>query len=115
MTDYLRKLDEMIFRWSSESVVAAVAVAVSTLGGVTTTAIHWGSVNTQIENVQINQKESDVKVEKLSEDATEQKIHNARVEQSLADVIARLDRMERAQNRVLGETAQVGKQRNGNY
>jgi hypothetical protein len=81
----------MIFKWTSESVIAAVAVAVSTLGGVTTTAIHWGSVNTQIENVQAQQKESDVKVEKLSVDSTEQKIHNARVEQSLADVIARLD------------------------
>jgi hypothetical protein len=81
----------MIFKWTSESVIAAVAVAVSTLGGVTTTAIHWGSVNTQIENVQTQQKASDVKVEKLSVDSTEQKIHNARVEQSLADVIARLD------------------------
>jgi hypothetical protein len=81
----------MIFKWTSESVIAAVAVAVSTLGGVTTTAIHWGSVNTQIENVQTQQKEADVKVEKLSVDSTEQKIHNARVEQSLADVIARLD------------------------
>jgi septal ring factor EnvC (AmiA/AmiB activator) len=81
----------MIFRWTSESVIAAVAVAVSTLGGVTTTAIHWGSVNTQIENVQTQQKVADDKVEKLSEDSTEQKIHNAKVEQSLADVIARLD------------------------
>lgn len=93
----------MIFRWSSESVIAAAAVAISTLGGVTTTAIHWGSVNTQIENVQAQQVVNSDKVEKLSVDATEQKIHNARVEQSLADVIARLDRMERAQNRVLGE------------
>jgi hypothetical protein len=81
----------MIFKWTSESVIAAVAVAVSTLGGVTTTAIHWGSVNTQIQNVQTQQQVNSDKVEKLAEDSTEQKIHNARVEQSLADVIARLD------------------------
>lgn len=98
----------MIFRWTSESVIAAAAVAISTLGGVTTTAIHWGSVNTQIANVQSQQVVNSDKVEKLAEDATEQKIHNARVEQSLADVIARLDRMERAQNRVLGEDKSHG-------
>jgi hypothetical protein len=94
----------MIFRWTSESVIAAVAVAISTLGGVTTTAIHWGSVNTQIQNVQSQQKASDEKVEKLSVDSTEQKIHNARVEQSLADVIARLNDIQ----------TQVRKQ-NGNH
>jgi hypothetical protein len=95
----------MIFKWTSESVIAAVAVAISTLGGVTTTAIHWGSVNTQIENVQTQQKASDVKVEKLSVDSTEQKIHNARVEQSLADVIARLDDIQ----------TQVRKPQHGNH
>jgi hypothetical protein len=94
----------MIFKWSSESIIAAAAVAISTLGGVTTTAIHWGSVNTQIANVQTQQKSADDKVEKLSEDSTEQKIHNARVEQSLADVIARLDDIQ----------TQVRKQ-NGNH
>jgi hypothetical protein len=94
----------MIFRWTSESVIAAVAVAISTLGGVTTTAIHWGSVNAQIQNVQSQQKASDEKVEKLSVDSTEQKIHNARVEQSLADVIARLNDIQ----------TQVRKQ-NGNH
>lgn len=80
-----------MFRWTSESIIAAAAVAISTLGGVTTTAIHWGSVNTQIATIQSQQKENSDKVEKLSVDATEQKIHNARVEQSLADVIGRLD------------------------
>jgi hypothetical protein len=97
----------MIFKWTSESIIAAAAVAISTLGGVTTTAIHWGSVNNQIATVQTQQIVNSDKVEKLSEDATEQKIHNARVEQSLADVIARLDRMERTQNRVFGDDPQV--------
>lgn len=95
----------MIFKWTSESIIAAAAVAISTLGGVTTTAIHWGSVNTQIQNVQTAQAASDTKVEKLSVDSTEQKIHNARVEQSLADVIARLDDIQ----------TQVRKPQHGNH
>lgn len=92
-----------MLKWSSEAIIAAVAVAVSTGGGLVTTAIHWGAVNTQVQAVEAHQVDADTKIDKMAADATEQKIHNARVEQSLADVISRLDRMERTQNRVLGE------------
>src|ERR1700730_10546938 len=92
-----------MLKWTMESVWAAAAVIVTTGGGIATTAIHWGAVNSQVSAIEAHQVDTDTKVEKMAVDNTEQKIHNARVEQSLADVISRLDRMERAQNRVLGE------------
>lgn len=84
-----------MLKWTSESIVAGVAIAISTAGGLATTAIHWGSVNNQVETVQVRLNDHDRKLEAISADAMEQKIHNAKVEQSLDDVISRLDRMEK--------------------
>lgn len=82
-------------KWSPEAVMAAVAIGLSTVGGLATTAIHWGATNAQIAQVQQAQTDITQKLDKHQQELTDQKTAGAVVSQKLDDVIARLDRIEK--------------------
>jgi hypothetical protein len=85
----------MNLNWTSESVVAAVAIAVTGAGGLVTTAVQWGSVNTKIETVQQHQAAQDATIESNKKAADEAATQSAIIGQKLDDMIQRLDRIER--------------------
>jgi uncharacterized protein (DUF3084 family) len=84
-----------MFKWSPEAVVGAVALAVSTAGGLVTTAIHWGITNEQIEQVRQNQTTIETKLDQHQRELASEQQNQAVVSQKLDDMIARLDRIEK--------------------
>lgn len=84
-----------LIKWTTESLVAAAAVAITAIGSLLTTAIHWGAVNVELSSVQEHQKTMDERIDQNKEMLAEQKTHDAAVEQRLDDMIARLDRIEK--------------------
>ncbi len=84
-----------MFKWSPEAVVGAVAIGISTAGGLLTTAVHWGVTNTQIAQIEKNQTDIASKLDDHQRELAEQKQHEATVSQKLDDMIDRLDRIEK--------------------
>jgi hypothetical protein len=84
-----------MFKWSPEAVVGAIAIGISTAGGLTTTAIHWGITNAKIERIQQDETQTQVKLDAHQAELSLQAAHNAAVEQKLNDMIERLDRIEK--------------------
>lgn len=85
----------MSLRWTMESVWAAIAVLVTTGGGIWTTSYHWGKANEQIGALQAHQVQQDTKIDANISALGEQKTHDAAVEQKLNDVKDQLDRIEK--------------------
>lgn len=72
--------------WTSESVVAAVAVVITTVGGLYTTSYHWGQVNQQVEELKSRTSYVESHVAKHDDQLTEIKQQNAGMQQSLDDI-----------------------------
>lgn len=68
-----------MLHWTSESVIAAVAVVITTAGGLYTTSYHWGQVNDQITEVQ-------AKIQKHDDQLAVIQQQNAANQQALADI-----------------------------
>lgn len=66
-------------KWTIESVVAAVAVIVTTAGGIYSTSYHYGQVNDQVIALQ-------AKVSKHDDQLTVIQQQNAAMQQSLTDI-----------------------------
>lgn len=73
-------------KWTMESVWAAVAVVVTTAGGLYTTSYHWGTVNQQIVELQSQSAQTQRRVEKNDDQLDIIKQQNAAQQQSLSDI-----------------------------
>lgn len=69
-----------------ESVIAAVAVIVTTAGGVFTTSYHWGIVNEQITDLQNKNTQTESHVAKHDDQLDAIKQQNAALKQSVDDI-----------------------------
>lgn len=83
-----------MIRLTPEAVLGILALSVTTIGSWTATAVHWGSANTQIANIQQVQTDQGKKLDQHQQELADQKSHEAAVEQKLDDMIIRLDRIE---------------------
>lgn len=84
----------MMFKLSPEAVLGAAALVISTLGGWTATAVHWGSTNAQIDTIQKNQATMGAKLDDHQKQLTAEEVQQGAVLQKLDDAIDRLDRIE---------------------
>jgi peptidoglycan hydrolase CwlO-like protein len=69
-----------------ESAWAAVAVVVTTAGGIYTTSYHWGSVNQQIVELQGKAAQVEGHISKHDDQLDAIKQQNAAMQQSLGDI-----------------------------
>lgn len=75
-----------VLKWTMESVWAAIAVIVTTAGGIYSTSYHWGTVNQQIVDLQSKNTQTDAHVAKHDDQLTNIKQQNAAMAQSLDDI-----------------------------
>jgi hypothetical protein len=85
----------MSLKWTMESVWAAVAVAVTTCGGLYSTSYHWGKAAEQITAVQSHQADQDKNIDANRSALEAQKLLDAAVSQKLDDMGHQLDRIEK--------------------
>ena len=76
----------MTLHWTTESMVAAVAVVVTTAGGLYTTSYHWGSVNEQIIELQDKSAQTETHIVKHDDQLDAIKQQNAAMQQALDDI-----------------------------
>jgi hypothetical protein len=87
-----------MLKWSPEAIVGVVALSLSTVGGLATTAVHWGATKSQIEHLEQGQTQMSQKLDAHQVELSMQSSHEATVEQKLDDMIDRLDRIEKEVN-----------------
>jgi len=75
-----------MLKWTMESILAAIAVAVSMAGGVYTTVYHNGTVNQQIVELQAKNAQTEVHVAKHDDQLSNIQQQNAAMKQSLDDI-----------------------------
>lgn len=75
-----------MLKWTIESILAAVAVAATTAGGLYTTSYHWGVVNQQIVAMQEHNAQMESHVAKHDEQLSDIKQQNATMKQSVDDI-----------------------------
>lgn len=75
-----------MLKWTMESAWAAVAVVVTTAGGLYTTSYHWGNVNQQIVELQNKTAQTETHVAKHDDQLSDIKQQNAAMQQSLNDI-----------------------------
>jgi peptidoglycan hydrolase CwlO-like protein len=75
-----------MLKWTMDSVWAAVAVVVTTAGGLYTTSYHYGQVNTQVTELQSKISETNTHVAKHDDQLDSIKQQNAAMQQSLDDI-----------------------------
>lgn len=75
-----------MLRWTMESIWAAVAVIVTTAGGLYTTSYHWGVVNQQILALQDKSTQNELRVSKHDDLLSGMQQQNAGMQQSLEDI-----------------------------
>lgn len=92
-------------KWTMESVIATVAVIVTTAGGIYTTSYHYGAVNQQIVELQGKNAQTESHVAKHDDQLDAIKQQNAAMQQSLDDI----------KDVVHDIQAQVRKQPHGNH
>ena len=83
------------WQWNVQTVVGIVAVMLSTGASIATTAVHWGTVNEKVAQIEGHQTAQDTKIDAITQSAADQKAHDARVEQKLDDIAATVDRIEK--------------------
>jgi len=83
-----------MIKWSPEAVVGIVALGASTVGGVITTAVHWGATTTRFEQIEKSQLEANAKLDAHQTELADQKLHESVVEQKLTDMSDQLNRIE---------------------
>jgi septation ring formation regulator EzrA len=69
-----------------ESVVAAVAVAVTAAGGIYSTSYHYGQINTQVTELQNKITATNTQVAKQDDQLDSVRQQNAAIQQSLNDI-----------------------------
>jgi peptidoglycan hydrolase CwlO-like protein len=75
-----------ILKWTMESVWAAIAVVVTTVGSLYTTSYHLGTVNQQIVDLQKRSTQTEAHLDKHDDQLTEIKQQNSATQQSLSDI-----------------------------
>lgn len=75
-----------LLKWTMESVWAAIAVVVTTAGGLYSTSYHWGTVNQQIVDLQLKAAQTEGHIAKHDEQLDAIKQQNAAMQQSLGDI-----------------------------
>jgi peptidoglycan hydrolase CwlO-like protein len=75
-----------MLKWTMESVWAAIAVVVTTAGGIFTTSYHWGTVNQQIIDLQSKAAQTESHISKHDDQLDAIKQQNAAMQQSLGDI-----------------------------
>jgi septal ring factor EnvC (AmiA/AmiB activator) len=75
-----------MLKWTMESIMAAVAVVVTTAGGLCTTSYHWGVVNQQIAALQDKNTQTEVHVAKHDDQLATIQQQNSAMKQSLDDI-----------------------------
>jgi hypothetical protein len=75
-------------RWTMESTIAAIAVAITAVGSIAVNAAHRGSIDQQVSQVVSQQATTDAQVQTII-------THEAARDQKLDDMIERLDRIEK--------------------
>lgn len=85
----------MSIRWTIETTIATVAMALTAAGNLWTTSFHLGKANEQIQALQKQQDADEARLNSNAAALSEQRVHDAAVEQSLQDVIKQLDRIEK--------------------
>jgi peptidoglycan hydrolase CwlO-like protein len=75
-----------ILKWSIESILTAVAMTASTIGGIYVTSYHFGTVNQQIIELQTKTAQTESHLSKHDDQLTDIKQQNAGIVQSLDDI-----------------------------
>lgn len=75
-----------VLKWTMESVWAAIAVVVTTAGGIYSTSYHWGTVNQQIVDLQNKATQTESHIVKHDDQLDSIKQQNAAMQQSLNDI-----------------------------
>ena len=75
-----------VLRWSMEAALAAVAVVITTAGGLYTTVYHGGQVNQQIVDLQNKSAQTEAHVSKHDEQLSTIQQQNSAMKQSLDDI-----------------------------
>ncbi len=75
-----------VLKWSMESVWAAVAVAVTTVGGLYSTVYHGGQVTQQIVELQTRAAQTESHISKHDDQLANIQQQNAGMKQSLDDI-----------------------------
>lgn len=73
-------------KWMTETAAAWAAVGITALGGIFTTAVHWGSTNTAIAQIQSRQIDTDAHVAKHDDQLSTIQQQNAAMQQALKDI-----------------------------
>jgi septal ring factor EnvC (AmiA/AmiB activator) len=76
----------MLLKWTSESIIAAFAVAITTAGGLYSTVYHGGQVNQQIVEMQQKNAETEAHVAKHDDQLAIIQQQNSAMKQSLDDI-----------------------------
>lgn len=75
-----------MLKWTMESAIAAVAVVVTTAGGIYSTSYHYGQVNTQVTELQSKLTATNAQVAKQDDQLDSVRQQNAAIQQSLTDI-----------------------------
>ncbi len=75
-----------VLHWTSESIIAAVAVVITTVGGLYSTVYHGGIVNQEIVELQGKVAQSESHVAKHDDQLSSIQQQNAAMKQSLDDI-----------------------------
>ena len=75
-----------MLRWTMESAMAAVAIVVTTAGGLYSTVYHGGQVNQQIVELQAKNAQTETHVAKHDDQLATIQQQNAAMKQSLDDI-----------------------------
>lgn len=76
----------IMLKWTMESAMAAIAIAVTTAGGLYSTVYHGGQVNQQIVELQQKNAETESHVAKHDDQLATIQQQNAAMKQSLDDI-----------------------------
>lgn len=79
----------------SEVFTGPVAIVVTIVGGLLTTAVNWGSTHARLTAVETHQQQQDQQLEGVKRDITDTKVSAAAANQKLDDVKSQLDRIEK--------------------
>lgn len=81
--------------WWTEKAAAWAAVGITACGGIFTTAVHVGTTNNAITQIQSKQADTDAHVAKHDDQLSIIQQQNAASAQALTDIKAQLDRIEK--------------------
>lgn len=75
-----------MLKWTMESAIAAVAVVITTAGGIYSTSYHYGQINTQVIELQNKIAATNAQVAKQDDQLDAVRQQSAAIQQSLNDI-----------------------------